>query len=771
MESAKTSLHLPDQRPSYEQHAHPADDGLQSAVNRESRQESITPHTAVESFQPETTTLDPAHPREWHAPISTLSKKVWAQLLGLNPFKTSYVGLFRSLQSPWDKATAGAGALLAVAAGCPLPIIAVIFGHIISSFPPSEEDLNNRISQLLGVAVAYFVVTAAYATAFGFTGEKIACHLRDRLLKCLLHVDQEYLDTHDLDPNSLLTEKIDAIHAGCSEKVGIFIQSISYFVAAFTVGFILSAKLTGILLAAVVPTISIIVALTSKSVSHWARYATKGNEAANKVVESALTAVKTVQAFGMMAEMRMSHTERLNLATSANIRKAIIAAVQVGCIFFTAYAINALAFWEGSRLALSGQSGGEAGTIFAVVLLILDSSLVVAQFAPLIDIFARAAAAKESIQELLDMAQDLESIARQIPDASSSIDLHGQGLKMDQVSFAYPTRPAVRVLDKLDMTIDGGSFTAIVGPSGGGKSTLCSLLTRIYEYEGSISIGGRELRTLPTPVLRDQIAVLEQEPVLFPGTIRENICNGVVDRNLTGQALGLECERAIKAAAVDFLEKLPRGIDTVVGEGIQLSGGQRQRICLARALIRRPAILILDEPTAALDARNELSVMKAVKNATNSGCTVIMIAHRLSTVADADKIVVICDGNAIQQGSLEDLANAEGTFQSLLNAQNTTFVSTESAIASTEDLPQVDDKKASDAEVTVGSSNDSAESLSSIEEVRKRALPTSQILANVWQVIRPEILIISLGLLAAIVSGGLLLGEVSISFTGVFCQS
>ncbi|KAI7556123.1 multidrug resistance-like protein, partial [Hortaea werneckii] len=623
-----------------------------------------------------------AHPREWHAPITTLSRKVYAQILGLNPFKTSYVGLYRLLDSWWDRSIAG----------------------------------------------------------------------------CLLHVDQEYLDTHEIDANSLLTDRVDSIHAGCSEKVGIFIQSISYFVAAFTVGFVLSAKLTGILLAAVVPTIFIIIAITSRTVSKLAKNVTTSTEAANKIVESALAAVKTVQAFGMMAEMRYAHEERVHEATKASIRKAVVAAVQVGCIFFTAYAINALAFWTGSRFALSGESGGEAGTIFAVVLLILDSSLVVAQFAPLIDIFARAAAAKESMQELLDAGNAVARAGKVAQDELPHYDLAGKKLKLEKLSFAYPARPSVNVLNAVDLEIAAGSFTAIVGPSGSGKSTLCSLLTRIYDYQGSIWAGQTELRSLQLTDLRKQVAVLEQEAVLFPGTVRENICNGLDQSSLSPAEIDAECDRAVRAAAVDFLDKLPRGIDTMIGDGLQISGGQRQRICLARALIRRPAFLVLDEPTAALDAVNELGVMEAIKNAKSTGCTVLMIAHRLSTVVDADHVVVMCDGSIVEQGTPQGLAEAGGTFKSLLNAQNTTVVSDSSAESSTDDLAQVAAKRETGEKgpaIQYGKLSSASEE--SVEA--QKPLSALQILAHVWHIIRPDFPITCLGLCASMTSGALLLGE------------
>lgn len=245
-------------------------------LDNERRRSAETEQANEQSTGLEDTTLNPGVPRTWHVPMSTVSVKLWKQFLGLNPFKGSYFGLYTALQGPRDKATVYLGALFAVAAGVPLPIIVraikvlgeilnlcadnttwilqgVIFGRIISSFPPSEAELQTRITELLGVAVAYFAVTTAYTIFFSRSGERIAIHLRRRLFDALIHVDQAYLDVNDLDYNGLLRDRIDIIQVGCSEKVGIFLQSMSYFVAAFTVGFILNAKLTGILFAAVIP--------------------------------------------------------------------------------------------------------------------------------------------------------------------------------------------------------------------------------------------------------------------------------------------------------------------------------------------------------------------------------------------------------------------------------------------------------------------------------------------------------------------------------------
>lgn len=235
--------------------------------------------------EPEVAPFDAARTPTWGKPFQSFPKKIYQQLLGLNPFESTYLSLYNPLESKSHKAIAIGSAIFAVIAGVPLPIIGYIFGQIINEFPPAEDVLYDRLVQLLGVAVAYFAVTALYTIGFGLTAENVSIKLRQNLLKCLLHLDQAYLDTHDIDVNGLLTEKMDTIQAGCSEKVGIFIQALSYFVAAFVVGFILDARLAGILLASVVPAATLVFCLLSPAVSKQGAAVIKLNERANGVVE------------------------------------------------------------------------------------------------------------------------------------------------------------------------------------------------------------------------------------------------------------------------------------------------------------------------------------------------------------------------------------------------------------------------------------------------------------------------------------------------------
>ena len=222
----------------------------------------------------------------------------------------------------------------------------------------------------------------------------------------------------------------------------------------------------------------------------------------------------------------------------------------------------------------------------------------------------------------------------------------------------------------MNLTLGAGNFTAVVGTSGGGKSTLLSLL-RIYDYSGHIWVGCRELREMDPSQLRSQIAVLEQDCTMFSGSILDNVSHSLQGQQLSESARVSLCQKAITEAGVDFLENLPNGVQTLVDNTFQLSGGQRQRIFLAQALIKRPAILILDEPTSALDGQSELKVMQVVRKIAASGTTVVLITHRLSIVLEADLVCVMNDGQVVKQGAPFQLAHQNTLIHKLLKAQST----------------------------------------------------------------------------------------------------
>ncbi|KAF4550873.1 ABC transporter-like protein 13 [Elsinoe fawcettii] len=707
----------------------------------------------------ELATINNPEPRPWHSQAASLSKNRFRQLFGRNPFKTSYFTLYRPMTRPRDRLAIFAAVVLAVLAGLPLPIIGVIFARIINQFPPPEDQLRKHVTELLGVGTGYFVVTAAYTITWGLIGEHISWTLRQALVKRLLGLDQTYFDVEDPDIAGLLTEKCESIQIGTSEKVGIFLQSISYFIAAFVVGFILNARLTAILFAAVIPCMAIIVTVGSSTVTKFANRASEYTEQAGKLAECCISAVKVIQAFGMGDEMGKKHHDLLQNATAHAIRKSTTSAIMLGAVYFVAYAANGLAFYEGSKMA-AGKPRGDAGSIYAVVFLILDASFVLGQFGPFLGAFGTAAAAGEKVYEVLDF--EIPTIdAYSIEGHQLQPESLKQSIELKDVSFAYPSRTAFRALDEINLKLKGGAMNALVGESGSGKSSIISLLLRLYDpTHGKILVGDYDMKDVNIRSLRKHVALVDQEPVLFTGSILENIGHGLDEEGLSESAILERCERAAEEANVNFLGQLPQGIHTRVGNGggAQLSGGQKQRICLARALVKQPKLLLLDEPTSALDSTSETLVMNAIRAFAARGSTVVMVTHRLATAMDFDNIALMADGKVLEQGSHEQLIAQGGIYKSMVEAQALADTPSSEITPVLEIPPEsiVPTQPTLPAEKIVPTTT--ASSLESGETETKK-LKTGAILKRCMMLTRRHWPLLALALSLSIVSGGIIVGE------------
>ncbi|XP_069915961.1 phosphatidylcholine translocator ABCB4 isoform X3 [Oryctolagus cuniculus] len=331
----------------------------------------------------------------------------------------------------------------------------------------------------------------------------------------------------------------------------------------------------------------------------------------------------------------------------------------MGIAFLLIYASYALAFWYGSTLVISKEyTIGNAMTVFFSILI---GAFSVGQAAPCIDAFANARGAAYAIFSIIDSNPKIDSFSERghKPDSIKG------NLEFNDVHFSYPSRANVKILKGLNLKVRSGQTVALVGSSGCGKSTTVQLMQRLYDpTEGTINIDGQDIRTLNVRYLREIIGVVSQEPVLFSTTIAENIRYG------RGNVTMDEIKQAVKEAnAYEFIMKLPQKFDTLVGErGAQLSGGQKQRIAIARALVRNPKILLLDEATSALDTESEAEVQAALDKA-REGRTTIVIAHRLSTVRNADVIAGLEDGVVVEQGSHSELMKKEGVYFKLVTMQ------------------------------------------------------------------------------------------------------
>ncbi|KAF1921202.1 P-loop containing nucleoside triphosphate hydrolase protein [Ampelomyces quisqualis] len=676
------------------------------------------------------------------------------QILGLNPFKTSYFALYRPLDDFGSRTVLVLGVLLAMAAGIPLPLIGVILGRIINNFPPPADELKALLVRLMSVAVCYFAVTWGWAVCWAIIGERVSRKLREKLLHRALGMDMAYFDTVAPDIANILTEKTQTIQLGTSEKVGLFIASISYFISAFAVGFSLNARLTGVMFVTVIPSMTFVVIFGTKMVSKLSKQAAIYTEKASAVAESAIRGVQIVQAFGLFEQLSEEHVHHLQSALQIGVNKSAAGAIMLGSVYFVAYATNALAFWYGDRLR---EGSAEAGTIYAVVFLILDASFVLGSFGPFIQTFAMSAAAGQSVLEVLDHPTsniDVYSVKGK-PARKTHFE---KEIVFSSVSFVYPARPMVRILNEVSLRFIPGQLTGLVGPSGSGKSTVISLLMRFYDPTfGAISLGQDALKSFNIQSVRSNVALVTQHPILFTGTIFENIRLGLREPLSDEEALP-KCEAAAKEAHCDFIERLPDGIHTKIGSGpqSQLSGGQKQRITLARALVSDPALLLLDEFTSAMDGTSEAIVLENLKRSSSAcGRTTIVIAHRLATVRNADRIIVMRDGIVEEEGQHEALVQANGVYAELVQAQQfekrgggsvaPSIVSSSQSSHKGKSHPDEGTKAVASAEVA---SALDAPSLSAIKLISRCVMLS-----------RNESPAIVVGLVCSILSGGIIIGE------------
>ena len=530
-------------------------------------------------------------------------------------------------------------------------------------------------------------------------------------------------------------------------------QSVSYFTATFVVGFILNARLTGILFATIIPAMILIVCAGTKLVSRCSRKASKWSEAATERAEEAVKAVQDVQALDASKQLADEHRQLLQNAGRDGIQRNLWAALMLGCIYFFAYGANALAFGIGSKIIASGSTGGGAGTIYAIVMLVVDASCVIGQFGPYLKTFATAAAAGRNIFAILDRPEAHIDVYSQ-EGIVAKPDQMAAAIKFESVTFVYPARPAVRVLENFSTTFEAGSITGICGSNGSGKSTIVAQLVRLYDpSSGRITIGGQDIRGFTVESLRAHVSVVSQEATLFSATsILNNIAYGLKRSGDITPTEKEACVNAAKAAnAWQFITDLPNGINTIIGQegGTSLSGGQAQKVCLARALVSNPPILILDEFTSALDSVSETSILQALAaDSRRTTRTTIVIAHRLATIKNAHKILVMDNGLVCESGTHESLmAKSMGVYRSLVEAQN----------LNTGQDPEIFSETAN--EILIEATGNRLSHTGGTEVTQEERKRTRSVVARCLELSRRDFPLIYVGLFASVLTGGIIIGE------------
>jgi ABC-type multidrug transport system fused ATPase/permease subunit len=381
--------------------------------------------------------------------------------------------------------------------------------------------------------------------------------------------------------------------------------------------------------------------------------------AANATLKESLSAIDTVQVFSAEAVEAARYGTRVEGSFAASIKLAIARGTFVGLVEIAAFSAVTVLLYLGAQEVVAGDLSAGAMTVFLVYTLMVAGSL--ATLANLWGNLQRAMGASERIFELLDEAPV-------ITDAADPVAVHGRpagGVRFSSVDFRYPSRPEVAVLSGVDFAVAPGETLALVGHSGAGKSTIATLIPRFWDVAGgAVEVDGIDVRRYRLGDLRRHMAVVSQDPVLFSGTLRENIAYG--NTNATPEAI----DAAVRDASLEaFIRDLPDGLDTVVGErGVKISGGERQRVAIARALVADPAILILDEATSHLDAANERLVQAALDRLMRNRTTIV-IAHRLSTVRNASMILALDKGRIVERGRHDELIGQGGLYARLVSTQ------------------------------------------------------------------------------------------------------
>uniref|UniRef100_A0A8C6YM29 Phosphatidylcholine translocator ABCB4-like n=1 Tax=Nothoprocta perdicaria TaxID=30464 RepID=A0A8C6YM29_NOTPE len=583
--------------------------------------------------------------------------------------------------SDWlDKSLMGLGTTMAILHGAGLPLMMVVFGDMTDM----NFSLPNNISMNLSIKNVYYnlmgkleeemtryayyysgigagVLFAAYIQVSFWTlaaGRQIK-KIRQEFFHAVMRQEIGWFDVNDVgELNTRLVDDISKINEGIGEKIAMFFQAIATFFTGFIVGFTKGWKLTLVILA-ISPVLGLSSALWAKIISAFTNKELSAYAKAGAVAEEVLAAIRTVVAFGGQKKEIERYQKNLEDAKRIGIKKAISANISMGIAFFLIYASYALAFWYGTTLILSHEY--TLGKVFTVFFSILVGAFSVGQTAPSMEAFANARGAAYAIFSIIDNEPQIDSSS----DTGYKPDHVKGNLEFHNVYFNYPARPDIKVLKGLNLKVNCGQTVALVGGSGCGKSTTVQLIQRFYDpKEGMVTIDGQDIRSLNVRYLREIIGVVNQEPVLFATTIAENIRYG--RENVTME----EIKKATKEAnAYDFIMKLPNKFETLVGErGAQLSGGQKQRIAIARALVRNPKILLLDEATSALDTESE-SVVQAALDKVRKGRTTLVIAHRLSTVRNADLIAAFENGVIREQGTHNELIEQKGVYYKLVNMQ------------------------------------------------------------------------------------------------------
>jgi ATP-binding cassette subfamily B protein len=549
---------------------------------------------------------------------------------------------------------------LLIASGATLAVPLAVRRVIDNGFSATNHMLVNQY--FAGMVAVVLVLALSSATRFYYVmwiGEKVVADVRDRLFSHLLTLSPGFYETQKTgEVVSRLTADTTQIKSAFSSTASIALRNAVMLLGAIGMMFYTSPKLSGLSMLAI-PLIVLPLVIYGRRVRALSREAQDRLAASAAFAQERLTAITTVQSNVQEKNTNREFGSATSFAFNAAARRAGARAVLTAAIIFVTLGSIVGLLWYGAREVLDNNM--TAGTLSQFVIYAVLAASSLGQLSEVWGEVQLAAGAAERIAELLD---EKPVIAAPVSPVPLPATLNGE-VRFKDVVFHYPSRPDTSALDGVSFVARPGEVTAIVGPSGAGKTTLFALIQRFYDPQaGTIALDGIDVKTVAPEDLRAHIAVVPQDTVIFAGTVLENIRFGSPDSTP-------EAARAAADAArvTEFATKLPNGFDTEVGErGVTLSGGQRQRIAIARAILRNAPVLLLDEATSSLDAESEQLIQEALEKLTENRTTLV-VAHRLATVRNADRILVFDGGKLKAHGTHSELVKKNALYARLAKLQ------------------------------------------------------------------------------------------------------
>ncbi|MBA0805303.1 hypothetical protein Gohar_004827 [Gossypium harknessii] len=477
----------------------------------------------------------------------------------------------------------------------------------------------------------------------------------------VVHMEVGWFDEPDNSSGSIgarLSADAATIRALVGDALAQMVSNLASAVAGLVIAFVASWQLAFIIIG-LIPLLGVNGYVQIRAMKGFSADAKMMYEEASQVASDAVGSIRTVASFSAEEKVMELYRKKCEGPLKAGIRQGLISGGGFGLSFFLLFNVYATSFYSGSRLVESGDA--TFSDVFQVFFALTMATVGISQSSTLAPDSSKARSAAASIFAIIDRKSKIDPS----DESGTTLENVKGDIELSHVSFKYPLRPDIQIFQDLNLSIPAGKTVALVGESGSGKSTVISLLQRFYDpNSGRITIDGVEIQTLQLKWLRQQMGLVSQEPILFNETIRANIAYGK-----GGNATEAEILAASELAnAHKFISSLQQGYDTLVGErGVQLSGGQKQRVAIARAIVKSPKILLLDEATSALDAESERVVQDALDKIMVDRTTVV-VAHRLSTIKNADMIAVVKNGVIVEKGKHDTLINIKDGFYASLVA-------------------------------------------------------------------------------------------------------